>query len=176
MKFSEWLIETKNIPQLRRHIEQGFPDTKKRQHITHEVKITKLQYIPITYNNILRIQSESLTDGGNVHKQLMDIVNVTFQPPNSENTVGVTDELGRERFVTPVELNVHNVKVNCDCKDYEFRFANFNIQNKCHLGPPPPPYVRKTTTRPEVNPMKVPGMCKHLLRVTEDMQKQGILI
>jgi hypothetical protein len=160
MRFIEWLNETKTVPQLRAHIRQGFPDTKKRQHVTHD---------------ILRLTAESSTDNGNTHKQLIDISNVKFQSPTSDTNITITDELGRDHSITPVELNVHYVKVNCDCADYQYRFAHYNIQNKCHIGPPPAPYT-KTTDRPPVNPMRVPGMCKHLLKIIENLQKEGILL
>ena len=175
MRFIEFLMEEKTIPQLQRHIQQGFPNTKKRQHATHEVQISKLQYLPITNKDILRITADTLTDNGNRHKLIMDLQNVNFQPPNSGNNVTVTDLGGYKHSITPVILNINNVKVHCDCEDYQMRFAYYNIQNNCHIGPPPAPYTRKTDTRPEANPSHVPGLCKHLLKVAEDLRRQQIL-
>lgn len=174
MKLSE-LFEDQTIPQLQQSIRQGFPDTKKRQHATHEVHVTKLQYTPLLQNDILRINSSTSSDNGNTHTQAMDIRDVNFQPDNSGNTVKVKDSSGVQHSITPVTLNVNTVAVYCDCQDYQMRFANFNIQNNCHLGPPPPRYVRKTTTRPPANPLRVPGMCKHLLKTAEEVQRLGIL-
>lgn len=175
MKFSDWLAEDKTIPQLQQHIQQGFPNTKKRQHATHEVRITKLQYLPITNKEILRITANTTSTNGNPHKQILDLQNVNFQPPNSGNNVVIQDLGGHPHSITPVVLNINNVKVYCDCEDYQMRFAHYNIENNCHIGPPPAPYTRKTDTRPEANPNHVPGLCKHLLAVVSDLKQQKVL-
>lgn len=54
------------------------------------------------------------------------------------------------------------VKVRCSCRDFYFRFAAWNHQKGALFGRIPPKYVRKTTTRPEVNPKHIPGICKHI--------------
>jgi len=55
------------------------------------------------------------------------------------------------------------------------RFANYNLNHNCHVGPIPPRYVRKTTTRPPANPNAVPGCCKHLLKAIEDLRGYGLI-
>ena len=177
MKLSEIVVlEDATIPFLKQEIERGFPDTKKRQHATNEVQVLTLQYTPIIKNNVLRLISTTSSDNGNTHSQVIDIKGMNFQPPNSGNTVKITDSKGTEHSITPAKLNTSNVGVFCDCEDYQMRFANLNIKNNCHIGPPPQRYVRKTTTRPPVNPMNVPGMCKHIIRITDDLKRQGILV
>ncbi len=169
------LGEDQTIPQLHQHIRQGFPHTKKRQHATHEVSITKLRYVPVLDNNVLKIDGATRSSNGNNHTQAMEIRGVTFQSANSGNVVQVSDVNGNSHFVTPAPLNTSTVGVFCDCEDYQMRFAIFNIQQNCHIGPPPEPYIRKTTTRPPANPNNVPGMCKHLITIANDLQAKRIL-
>ena len=177
MKLSEIVVlkEDATIPQLHQHIRQGFPDTKKRQHATNEVSVTKLQYTPIIQQDTLFVDSTTSSSNGNAHKQALEIQNVNFQPVNSGSNVKIKDSSNVEHAVTPAKLNTSNVSVFCDCEDYQMRFAAFNIQNNCHLGPPPARYVRKTTTRPPVNPLQVPGFCKHLICITQELQRLKIL-
>jgi hypothetical protein len=177
MKLSEIVVlsEDATIPFLRQEIERGFPDTKKRQHATNEVRIQRLQYTPILQRDILKINSTTNSNNGNTHTQVIEIRGVNFQPPNSGKTTSITDVSGEEQAITPAALNTSNVGVFCDCEDYQKRFANLNIRNNCHVGPPPQNYVRKTTTRPPVNPMNVPGMCKHVIAITDDLKRLRIL-
>jgi hypothetical protein len=173
MKIAELLVEDQTIPDLRRSIERGFPHTKKRQHATDEVNVTKLQYTPIG-NNTLRLTSNTQSDNGHKYQQIIDLKNINYEPDGHETTE-ITDIGGNKHTVTAIELNVNNVAVYCSCQDYQMRFAYYNIQNNCHVGPPPKPYVRKTDYYPPANPLKVPGCCKHILKVEESLKDQGIL-
>lgn len=169
------IVEDATLQHLRNEIERGFPDTKKRQHATNEVTVTKLQYIPRIESDILQINSSTSSTSGNVYKQLIQANGVNFQPDNSGNTVSVKDSNGTSHSITPVKLNVNNVGVFCECEDYQKRFAEINVSNNCHIGPQPAKYVRKTTTRPPANPLNVPGMCKHLIAVTDRLKNLHII-
>lgn len=169
------LFEDATIPQLTRSIEVGFPDTRKRQHATNEVRVDQIQYLPLKGNGILRIQSATTSTNGNKHKQFLDLRNVNFESGNTATNATFTSKSGEETSVQPIRLNTTNVGVYCDCEDYNMRFANYNLNNNCHVGPIPPRYVRKTTTRPPANPARVPGMCKHLLKIVQDLRGYGLL-
>ena len=174
MKIYE-LFEDLTIPQLQQSTQQGFPDTKKRQHATNEVRVDHFKYTPYKGNNILRIETITGSNNGHKHKLLIDLRNVKFEGGDNERNVTVTSGDGQETSLQPVPLNTTNVGVACDCPDYIMRFAAYNLNNNCHIGPVPPRYVRKTTTRPEANPNHVPGCCKHLLRAIEDLRGYGLI-
>ncbi|MGZ5486719.1 MAG: hypothetical protein ACXWFB_12570 [Nitrososphaeraceae archaeon] len=175
MKISDILNEDATIPELERNIEVGFPDTKKRQHATNEVQVTNLQYTPIPQSNFLRINSNSRSTNNNTHQQIIDLRTIQFDKIDNEQNVSFEARNGTKYFVHPVELSATTVGVFCDCEDYMMRFANFNIQNNCHVGPTPRPYTRKTDNRPPVNPSKVPGMCKHLIKLADQLEQFGLL-
>lgn len=174
MKLHE-LFEDATIPELRRNIETGFPNTKKRQHATNEVRVNNLQYTPVLQGGLLRVNSKTSTNNGNQHTQILDLRNISFEGQPTDLNVTFMARDNRDYYMRPVQLNTTNVGVFCDCDDYIMRFANYNIQNNCHVGPKPHPYVRKTDDRPSVNPGKVPGLCKHLLRVVDDLKRYGLL-
>lgn len=61
----------------------------------------------------------------------------------------------------------NDVTIRCSCEDFEFRWAFYNKKNNSLYGEPFPKYKRKTPLphkggRPFANPLKVPGMCKHI--------------
>ena len=68
--------------------------------------------------------------------------------------------------------------VRCECRSYYFWFATANQKAGCQYGEDFPRYRRKTTDRtkfPEKNPGKLPGLCKHLVRMSQVMIKDGHL-
>ena len=65
-------------------------------------------------------------------------------------------------WVEKINPRRNRALVRCDCKDYYFTASYWNFRNGCQWGPPAKPYIRKTTTYPERNPMHIPFMCKHI--------------
>ncbi len=174
MKVQE-LFEDATIPQLQQSIQRGFPDTKKRQHATNEVNTAAYQYLPVPRNDLLRVVSNTRSDNGNQYNQIIELRGVHYDVVQNDTHIPIKRG-ANTYYVRPVELNITNVGVSCTCPDYIMRFAHTNIANNCHIGPPPPNYVRKTTDRPPVNPMHVPGMCKHLLSVVDELEGRGLLL
>jgi hypothetical protein len=175
MKLFE-LFEDHTIPQLQTSIEQGFPNTKKRQHATGEVRVTNNTYTPFTNQKVLRVEAHTQSNSGEQYNQFIDLRNITYEYSSNSSNVPIEAVDNHEYYVQPIQLNTTNVGVFCTCPDYQMRFAAYNMQNNCHIGPPPARYVRKTENRPEVNPDHVPGMCKHLLKVTDQLRQDGIVI
>lgn len=168
------LNEVSTVTGLEQNISTAFPNTTKRQHATGEVAVQNIQYIPYIGTKMLHVKS-STNSNGNQYQQSIQFNNVTFEPTDTETNATFTASDGTEAHVQPLDLSAINVKVRCNCLDFYHRFANYNSQDKSLVGKAPPVYVRKTTTRPSVNPMRVPGMCKHLLKVVEELQKNGLI-
>ncbi|PPD55681.1 MAG: hypothetical protein CTY12_00045 [Methylotenera sp.] len=168
------LFEDATIPQLQQSIEQGFPDTKKRQHATNEVQVAAYQYIPKTNVKLLQVVSNTNSQSGGRYNQVIVLRDVQYDMADSATNISI-DRGGKKFYVKPVAFNTTNVAVSCNCPDYIMRFAHTNAENNCHVGQLPPQYIRKTTDRPSANPNHVPGMCKHLLKMTEDLQRTGLL-
>jgi hypothetical protein len=170
------IFEDQTIPQLRQSTERGFPNTKKRQHSTGEVQVTNIEYQPAPAQKALQITTITTSNGsGNQHNQMVMLKNATFESMGNGSNASFKAVDGKEYYIKPLPVNDTNVNVACDCEDYLMRFAHTNNQNGCHLGPLPPNYVRKTTTRPPANPQNVPGCCKHLLKLLDDLKGYGLL-
>lgn len=167
------LLTEKSTPdELEDNIVTAFPHTKRRQHIVHEVNVKSIEFIPFVGMNTLHVRST--TDD---YKQAIQFNNVQYVAGEQDGAAVVTDSATNAKYwFTPIQLSMNLVKVRCSCLDFRFRFAAYNNTDKSLVGRPPPRYVRKTTTRPSVNPTQVPGMCKHLLRVLEELQRDGVLV
>lgn len=167
------LEEQSSVPQLQSNIERGFPETRKRQHATGEVTISNVQYIPYIGMKMLHVKSMS-SSNGNQYNQSMQFLRVEFASSDAPDVATFQASDGEDYHVVPLILAGHNVKVKCNCLDFHYRFAHYNSQDKSLVGRPPPLYQRKTN-RPPVNPMRVPGMCKHLLKLVQTLESNGLI-
>ena len=84
---------------------------------------------------------------------------------------------GETYYVKKFDKYRNPINVRCDCKDFFMRFAWYNFYNgHCLYGPAPKPYRRKTTWYPPQNPMKYPGICKHLHNAWEVLRNSGLTV
>ena len=153
---------------------RGFPGTKKRQNIMTTVNVSNLQYVPYVQSNTLEIKAVAKTAGGTYHPSIM-ITDVEFHDEDTPDVATFQGSDGQEYHMTPVSKTVHNCTVVCDCMDFRWRFSMTNYNDDSLLGNPPPPYIRKTTTRPPVNPLSVIGLCKHLFRLVDNLEANRII-
>ena len=151
----------------------AFPDTKKRQNITGSVNVSRVKFIPFKSSNALKIEAETLS-GTNKHQCSMVFDDVFYEESDSNQTKtfkGVDDE---NYHIHQLDRTINDVKVSCSCMDFQFRFARSNFSIGGLDGNPPPTYVKKTD-RPDVNPKSAPGMCKHLIKLTDHLQLTKLL-
>lgn len=167
------LDEVSTVPALRQNITTAFPDTKKRQHATGEVAVHNIQYVPYIGMKMLHVKSTA-TSNGHQYNQSLQFNNVTFEGADTDENVTFTASDGTDAHVQPLDLTQLNVKVRCSCLDFYYRFANYNSQDKSLVGKAPRVYVKKTN-RPPVNPSRVPGMCKHLLKLVDELRANGLI-
>lgn len=172
---SQELLEFSTAPQLDQNIRAAWPDTRKRQNATNEVSISNVEFVPYVGTKMLHVKSIS-NSNGNQYKQALQFTQVTFANQDSPNVVTFQAADGQDAHAEPITLATHNVKCRCNCMDFHFRFANYNSADKSLVGRPPPLYQRRTDTRPPVNPMQVPGMCKHLLKLVSTLRGQGLVV
>lgn len=170
------LNEESSYDDLEHNIVTSFPNTKKRQHATNEVRIQKIDIIPYVGTQMMHVRAISVGSTGQQYQQAIQFLRVKFEAGQTTENVEFTGADGKKYYVRPIDLHNHNVKVRCNCLDFYHRFAHYNHGDRSIVGRAPVPYQRKTTTRPEVNPDHVPGMCKHLIKVVQTLQTQGIII
>lgn len=167
------LNEVSTAPKLRQNVVTAFPNTRKRHNATGEVAVNTMVYVPYIGTKLLHIKAVTASNG-HQYQQSLQFVNVVFESVDTDENVTFTGSDGIEYHMQPVDLAKNNVKVRCTCLDFYHRFANYNSQDKSLVGKAPPVYIKKTD-RPPVNPTRVPGMCKHLLKLVEELQRTGMV-
>jgi hypothetical protein len=179
VQLESFLTEASNYPRLRTNIERGFPYTKRRQHVTDPIQIQKMELIPERRHegklgrNSLLVRANANNEGRIYHPHIR-FLNVGFQDEDLPNNVTFVGADGEEYHITPIRLRMINVEVACDCLDFYFRFSVHNKQDKSLYGPPPVPYHSRGL-RPPVNPLKVPGVCKHLIKLSDVLRNSNVI-
>jgi hypothetical protein len=167
------LVEASSYNNLYQDIEQGFPNTQARQHATNQVAVKNIQYVPVTRG--LNVKTV-VTSGTNSYQPHIMFLRVKFLPQATATSVEFMATDGTSKHIEPIDLNNHNVRVRCNCLDFYFRFSQWNYNDDSLIGRKPPLYRPVPgSNRPPVNPMQVPGLCKHVIKVVEHLQKAGIV-
>lgn len=197
------LEERSNYDQLYTSTVRAFPRTRKRQHATQPIQIVRTDFTPYigTRNLLVRGQARSGTYNNVYYKPMLFFNEVQYiqgeqqaeeQPDQrqgtegdmgereaevteQQNTVKIKATTGEEVTIVPIQLRDNVVRVRCDCLDFYYRFAPWNFSNDDIYGPKPKPYVRKTNHYPPANPSRSPGICKHVMKLTQACQEAGIV-
>lgn len=169
----EQLNEDSTYPDLYTNIEQNF-DTRKRQLATGPVQINNVTYTPFENSGVLQVQAVARNSGSD-YQPTIQFSNVQYQPSDLPDNITFKGSDNADHHVLPIDLREHNVKVRCTCLDFYYRFATWNFNDDSLLGDKPPLYQRKTDTRPPVNPARVPGLCKHLVKFVDHLVRTGIV-
>lgn len=170
-------LEETTLVDLERNIVFGFPETEKRQHATKPVQITQMKLTP--YRNstdLLADATAKSNESGKTYQPKVLFLDVEFQNEDTPENVTFTGSDGDNYNIIPVSLSHSNVKVKCDCLDFHHRFAGRNDTSNALIGNPPK--MDKPvpgSNRPPVNPKKVPGLCKHLIKTVQAMKDAGLV-
>jgi hypothetical protein len=168
------ITEDSTYDELFRDIVGGFPNTAARQNATNPVQVSNVKYVAYQPNGILKVQAEASSNG---HKYQPTILfqNVDY---TGEGVPGSTTfrGTGGEHHIEPIDLNHSTVKVRCTCLDFYHRFSQHNQNDGSLAGSPMPPYQKKPgSNRPPVNPKRVPGVCKHLIKMVQMLRQLKIV-
>jgi len=168
------LAEDSTYPELYTDIQRGFPNTQRRQHATNEVSIRQLSYLPYIGMKMLQIRAQCRSNQHD-YQPILQLLNVTFENADSPENVTFNAQ-GTDYHMQPVDLDQSRVKVRCNCLDFYYRFAMTNFNDNSLVGRSPPVYRRVPgSNRPPANPMNVPGLCRHLIKVVQRLQQLGFV-
>jgi len=167
-------LEEVTLNDLERDTVFGFPNTKKRQHATDPVQITQMNLTPAKPTGDL-ICDAVAKSGPKTYDPKILFLEVQFEDEDTQSNVTFTASDGDTYNIIPISLSKSNVKVTCNCLDFRWRFSTWNDNQDVLYGKPPPPYQRKTDTRPPANPNKTPGICKHLIKMTKALRQANLI-
>lgn len=171
------LDESATYDDLYNNITTEFPDTTKREKATNEVNVSTVKLIPVrttAEGGALQVVA-STRSNSHEYKQNMLFSDMEYEQEDTPENITFQATDGQEYHVKPILLTGNRIRVNCNCMDFYYRFAQWNYNNGTLMGRKPPIYRRKTDTRPPVNPGQVDGMCKHLIKVCDRLRQQGLI-
>lgn len=166
--FTQWLEDLQDL--YKKTIEFA-PGTEKRQNIADEVKQPKVVITPDQENKELRVKAKIEGSKGEIYDTWIFFQNIKFNPDLKQMTFGhfmLIDPKTNEKiyFEKPV-ITGTNVKVKCTCPDFIFNFSQTNKEQGALIGTSVPTSKR--------NPLKFPGMCKHLFRLKNYLHDRNLL-
>lgn len=187
-RFLQLLNEESTFVELERNIIRGFPETEKRQFATDSIHTAQIGIVPYQQSGQLLVKAVMNSDGKAYDTYIL-FTQAEFPQQNDEeegeeeeeqqqqqgNPVDFRGADNNDYQVYPISLSQVNVKVRCNCLDFYYRFSTWNYNDGSLFGDKPPSYTRKTNTHPPVNPMHVPGVCKHVLKMVEEISNTGII-
>jgi len=178
-QLEEFLAEDSTYADLERNTLNNMPG-ENRSAATNSVQIRNLELIP--YEGALGVNStvNSINSGNSYQPQMMflnvNYVNMEDNPEVENDPTLVTFQAadGKDYTIEPIHLSRNNVKVRCTCLDFRWRFAIYNDRDNSLFGDGPGLYQNKTDRQPN-NPQRVPGVCKHLLKLAAELKVNGVV-
>lgn len=145
-----------------------------RQNAKNGVQVQKMELVPAVNSGNLVVKSLVKSDSGKSYSPTIQFDNVEYQEEDQPNNVTFQGVDGNDYHMTPIKLQTNNAKVNCNCLDFYWRFGKYNAKVNSLLGEPGGAYVKKNPNRQPANPQQTPGVCKHLLRLTDELRRNRI--
>lgn len=149
---------------------RAFPNTEMRQYATQPIRITNIRWTPFRGTKTLFVKGLAQSEG-NEYNPIVLFKNVDYTL--NELTLAASD--GGTYKLGKISLEHQNVSIRCNCPDFRWRFSYFDSLDKSLYGRKPPKYVKaEGSNRPPANPLQLPGMCKHLIKLVEVLQKANL--
>lgn len=151
-----------------------------RETKSNRVQIKNVEYIPMVQEGMLQVRANTYSEPGVGPYQTVIVLNdVQFIDENTynelnqanENVSELTSSGGTSFYIQYEPANTVDVRVRCTCEDFRWRFSAYNYSDGSLQGEPPDTYVKKTD-RPSVNPGNTPGVCKHLLKFKNELERE----
>ena len=168
MEFKTFL-ET-SIVDLYKSTVDAFPNTTMRQHATDPIVISHLNWIPYVGMKTLFIKGLAQNEGRE-YNPIIVFKQVEYN--TNENYIKLNANDGKIYHLKQLSLENNDVMVRCGCNDFSYRFNYYNHLDKSLYNRKRKKY--ESNGGPPANPKEMPGMCKHLLKMTKALRQSSIL-
>lgn len=146
---------------------RAFPRTTKRQHAVQPVVVEGLRWTPFLGVRTLFIRAEVRNETRH-YTPIILFKNVNYDG----DEVLITASDGLEYHFDKLSLEGTDALVRCNCKDFYWRFNYYNSEDRSLYGRTRAQY--EGSGGPPANPLKLPGMCKHLMKTVEALTHAGL--
>ena len=166
-------IET-SIVDLYKSTVKAFPKTTRRQYSIGPVRVERLDWIPFLGVRTLFIKG-LIKNEGKKYDSIILFKNVVFKESEGRKLIKVRMSTGKEYFVEQIDSERNDALVHCQCQDFYWRLKHFNKLDKSLYGRDRAKY--EASERPgTANPLEMPGMCKHLIKMAKIIKETNLLI
>lgn len=165
LTYNKLLTQTKQAPTIK--------DSPRDQN-ANKVQIQEVNLIPSLQNKTLTAKARTRTSD-KFYETIIVFSGVQYFDEGGHGRQEIQAMDGSTYFIDPIRPYKSNVKVRCTCLDFYFRFSVWDQRDDALTGDPPEPYHRKTDSYPPVNPSKVSGLCKHIIKLTNYLKQQRII-
>jgi hypothetical protein len=171
MNFSEWVIQESTLNDLYQSTVDSFPNTTLRQHAVDPIKITQLSIVP--FKGVKTIYFKGLAQNeGREYSPIILFKSVNFYNNQLRNTIEVVADDGETYYLEKLSPEKNNISVRCNCGDFHWRFNYYDHLDHSLYGKK----RKKYEGNYRVNPKELPGLCKHLLKLSQALKDAEILI
>jgi hypothetical protein len=164
------LLSESSLEDLYKSTVLAFPRTTMRQYATHSIIIKELSWLPFKGMKTLFIKGRAQ----NEEREYNPIVLLKRVNYNGHQvTITATD--GLEYSFDRLSLEHTDALIRCNCKDFGWRFRHQNHLHRSLYGSDGKPY--QALYRPgSSNPLRMEGMCKHLIKLVGVLDSAGIFV
>lgn len=169
-------LDETSAGQLQNNTMQFQPPSKKRQNVMAPITVRALVLVPMRGQRDqgqLKVEA-TVVNGPHQYDSTIMFHDVVYEDADRSDNITFVGVDKKEYHVTPINLQQNNAEVRCTCLDFYFTFSKWNNNDKSLYGEPPAPYTPKTDRAPR-NPGQKPGMCKHLLKVVQELKNERLV-
>lgn len=153
----------------------AFPNTKKRQHIVDTVKMLKFEWTPYLGMKTLFLRGLAETSYNGVKHVYHPIIlfkQVQFQESGAKI---VAKDNAESYYFKPISYHNNDIVLRCECPDFFWRFNYYDHVEDSLYGRKRRIYDGFNGNH-RINPLEMPGMCKHIMSMIEHLQRHGMVM
>jgi hypothetical protein len=148
---------------------RAFPKTTRRQHAIDPIEILELNWTPYVGLKSLFVKASVRNETRHYNPMLL------FKDIRYGSGLRLTANDGKTYLLERLSAAKNEILVRCECKDFAFRFNYYDYLDKSLYGRKRKKY-ESLGIGPPANPLELPGMCKHLIKMAIVLKEIGILI
>jgi hypothetical protein len=152
----------------------AFPSTSKRQHAIDTIVVEHLEWIPFLGVKTLFVKG-TIKNEGRKNEAIMLFKGVKYAPGEGKKIVPLMTSIGKKVFIEQISVKNNDILVRCTCKDFYWRFMHFDKNEKALFGKDRKKYEALYSPGSS-NPEKLPGICKHLIKLGKILKSSNLLV
>lgn len=126
---------------------------------------------------LFQVSMRGVTQEGVRHRVNILVNNIKVERTKTEGYFKFTDKDG-DFWVEKPNPNTGSFRVRCSCHDHYFTWGWWNFIHDACFGVRPRPYKRKTPPPPKGypyrNPLKIVGICRHIVNSVRLLQAKNL--